>query len=126
MDAPRGKHSPADGVVPVIGWFGGYYKTKRFQNCDHIVWCHQRYRRAYGERGNCSRARRISFQPFPDIADLPPIDRASLSTPKDAKVLLTLSRLHPKKGLDVFLEALCQNAGLLCLARGQWPVAEGA
>ncbi len=52
-------------------------------------------------------AARACFVPtFPDIAALPPIDRLTLATPKDAKVFLTLSRLHPKKGLDTLLAAM--------------------
>jgi glycosyltransferase involved in cell wall biosynthesis len=39
---------------------------------------------------------------------MPAVERATLTTPKDAKVLLTLSRLHPKKGLDIFLQALAE------------------
>jgi hypothetical protein len=52
-------------------------------------------------------ADRAHFIPtFPDIAAQPPINRETLATPREAKVLLALSRLHPKKGLDTLLAAL--------------------
>ncbi len=90
---------------PVIGWFGGYYDPRHFKRCTHFVGV-TRDIVAHMVRNKVA-ADRASFIPtFPDIAALPAIDRALLATPKDAKVLLTLSRLHPKKGLDTFLQAL--------------------
>ena len=59
---------------------------------------------------------------FPDITDLPPIDRASLTTPPDAKVLLALSRLHPKKGLDTLLTALKDLPDCIAWLAGDGPL----
>jgi glycosyltransferase involved in cell wall biosynthesis len=91
--------------LPVIGWFGGYYNPRRFRRCEHFVGV-TRDIAAHMVKNGVPPERAHYIPTFPDIADLPPIDRAELDTPKDAKVLLTLSRLHPKKGLDIFLQAL--------------------
>lgn len=96
---PRGKPAPA------LGWFGGYYDPARFSRCDWLVGvtpdivAHMRARGVAAERS--------FFVPtFPSIEPAPPIARAALDTPTEARVLLALSRLHPKKGLDTLLDAL--------------------
>jgi hypothetical protein len=52
---------------------------------------------------------------------MPPIDRASLDTPGDATVLLTLSRLDPVKALDTMLEALKELPGVYLWIAGDGP-----
>jgi glycosyltransferase involved in cell wall biosynthesis len=89
----------------VVGWFGGYYDPRHFRRCSHIVGVTKDIV-AHMVRNGVAPDRAFFIPTFPDLADAPPIDRAALTTPKDAKVLLTLSRLHPKKGLDTFLRAL--------------------
>ncbi len=59
---------------------------------------------------------------FPVITPLPPLDRATLNTPSDAKVLLTLSRLHEKKGLDTFLRAVQGLPGCVAWLAGDGPL----
>jgi glycosyltransferase involved in cell wall biosynthesis len=91
--------------IPTIGWFGGYYDPRHFRRCGHFVGVTKDITVHMAKNG--VPASKAHFIPtFPDIAALPPIDRITLSTPKDAKVLLALSRLHPKKGLDTLLVAL--------------------
>jgi glycosyltransferase involved in cell wall biosynthesis len=93
------------GKKPVIGWFGGYYDPRHFRSCDHIVGVTQDIAAHMVKKG--VPAKHAHYIPtFPVIAPLPALDRETLDTPKDAKVLLTLSRLHQKKGLDTFLTAL--------------------
>jgi glycosyltransferase involved in cell wall biosynthesis len=89
----------------VIGWFGGYYNPRHFRSCTYFVGVTKDIVAHIIKCGVASeRARYIPT--FPDVATLAPIDRAQLATPKTAKVLLALSRLHPKKGLDILLTAL--------------------
>jgi glycosyltransferase involved in cell wall biosynthesis len=95
-DAPKPK---------VIGWFGGYYDPKHFRRCTHFVGVTQDIVEHMAKNGvppGCA----FFIPTFPAIAILPPTDRASLKTPREAKVFLTLTRLHPKKGLDTFLKAM--------------------
>ena len=91
--------------VPVIGWFGGYYDPKHFQSCERLVGV-TRDIVAHMVKHGVSRDCAHYIPTFPVITPLPSLDRASLDTPPSAKVLLTLSRLHEKKGLDTFLHAL--------------------
>ena len=52
-------------------------------------------------------ADRVHYIPnFCPVSPEPATDRASLDTPKGAKVLLILARLHEAKGIDVALRAL--------------------
>jgi glycosyltransferase involved in cell wall biosynthesis len=93
------------GQIPTIGWFGDYEDVPNFANCSYFAGCTQdlvRHMREYGVP-----AERAAYVPtFPSVEDLPPLDRATLDTPADAKLLLTLSRLHPTKGLGTLLLAL--------------------
>jgi hypothetical protein len=89
----------------VIGWFGGYYDPRKFQRCDWFVGVTSDIV-AHMVRNGVDPRHARHIPTFPDVADGPPVDRASLATPPDAKVLLALSRLHPKKGLDTLLGAL--------------------
>ena len=94
-----------DKSVPVIGWFGGYYDPAHFTKCTHFVGVTKDIAAHMVAKG-IPFARAFYIPTFPDIRELPPIDRKQFHTPAEAKILLTLSRLHPKKGLDVFLRAL--------------------
>ena len=98
---PRGKPAPA------LGWFGGYYDPARFARCDWLVGvtpdivAHMRARGVPADRS--------FFVPtFPAIEPAAAVSRAVLDTPEDARVLLALSRLHQKKGLDTLLDALAR------------------
>jgi len=90
---------------PNIGWFGGYYDPGRFGNCTHFVGVTNDIT-AHMVANGVPPDRATFIPTFPDIAPSPAIDRATLNTPDDVRVLLTLSRLHPKKGLDTLLTAL--------------------
>jgi glycosyltransferase involved in cell wall biosynthesis len=92
-------------AAAIIGWFGDYEAVSNFAGCDHFVGCTEdlvRHMQASGIAAeNCA-----YIPTFPSVDDLPPLSRASLDTPEDANLLLTLSRLHPTKGLDTLLLAL--------------------
>jgi glycosyltransferase involved in cell wall biosynthesis len=88
-----------------IGWFGDYEDVAHFASCRYFVGCTPDLVRHMREHGlpsaNCA-----YIPTFPSVDDLPPLDRARLDTPPGARLLLTLSRLHPTKGLDTLLLAL--------------------
>ncbi len=89
----------------VIGWFGDYEALPHFANCTHFVGVTKDLVRHMRDAGVA--ADRAAYIPtFPSVEDLPALDRAALDTPAEAKVLLTLSRLHATKGLDTLIKAL--------------------
>ena len=59
---------------------------------------------------------------FPTVDAAPAVDRASLATPADAVVLLTLSRLHEKKGLDILLQGLVDLPRCVAWLAGDGPL----
>ncbi len=112
---------PPGVTVPVIGWFGGYYDVRHFKSCRHFIGvtpdivAHQRAHGVPQERSH--------FIPtFPTLDLAPALDRTTLDTPADAKILLALSRLHPKKGLDVLLRALAQLPDCYLWLAGDGPL----
>lgn len=107
--------------VPVIGWFGGYYDPRHFKRCTHFVGVTKNIAAHMVKNGVA--VTHAEFIPtFPDIEALPPVDRLSLATPKEVKVLLALSRLHPKKGLDTLLTALQKMPDCYAWLAGDGPL----
>jgi glycosyltransferase involved in cell wall biosynthesis len=107
--------------VPVIGWFGGYYEPAHFRRCTHFLGVSRGIVEHMVERG-VPRATAHYVPTFPTIEAGPPVDRTTLGTPAEATVLLTLSRLHEKKGLDVFLAALARLPGCIAWIAGDGPL----
>src|SRR5262245_54399793 len=107
--------------VPVIGWFGGYYEPANFAHCSHFVGVTPAIVEHMIERG--VPATRAHYVPtFPTIEAAQPVDRDDLATPADATVLLSLSRLHEKKGLDVLLQALAELPACHAWIAGDGPL----
>jgi glycosyltransferase involved in cell wall biosynthesis len=107
--------------VPVIGWFGGYYEPMHFRRCTHFVGVTPGIVAHMIERGVPS-GKAYYVPTFPTVETGPQVDRAGLATPADATVLLTLSRLHEKKGLDVLLAALAELPGCIAWIAGDGPL----
>jgi glycosyltransferase involved in cell wall biosynthesis len=107
--------------VPVIGWFGGYYEPAHFRRASHFVGVTPGIVAHMIERGvPASKAHYVPT--FPTVETGPPVNRASLDTPAGAIVLLTLSRLHEKKGLDVLLAALAELPQCVAWIAGEGPL----
>ena len=92
----------------VIGWYGDYEEQeKHFSACTHFIGVtRDLVRHAYDHGAAPGTAHYVPT--FSSVEDAPALDRATLDTPADAKVLLTLSRLHQVKGLDIAIRALRQ------------------
>jgi len=96
---------PAWGNGPVIGWFGGYYDPQHFKRCTHFVGVTEAIVAHQVAKG--VPADHAFYVPtFPDVKDEKAASRGDLETPEDVPVILALSRLHQKKGLDTLLEAV--------------------
>lgn len=101
------RHTPR-GPWARIGRLGGYYSLKYYKGFDHLVANTEDI--ADWIVGQGWPAGRVSC--IPNFAAAPPdaapVDRASLSTPADAPLLLGMGRLHENKAHDVSLQALAQ------------------
>lgn len=104
-----------------VGWFGGYYKIPNYQNCDHLVGVtpdicrHQVMEGWPAEKAHVLRT-------FYLKEDAEPLDRREFETPEDVPLLLSLARLHPKKGLDVLLNALVKVPSAYLWIAGSGPL----
>ena len=58
---------------------------------------------------------------FGTLPDSPPVARASLATPEHARLVLVLSRLHEKKGIDTILRAVASLPGFYLWLAGEGP-----
>ncbi|MGB9154228.1 MAG: glycosyltransferase [Alphaproteobacteria bacterium] len=119
LSSPRSSLQPPTPII--IGWFGGYYDTDKFTNCAHLVGVTKDIV-AHMVKNGVPAACAHFIPTFPDVPALPPIDRATLATPRNAKVLLTLSRLHPKKGLDTMLASLQNLPDCILWLAGDGPL----
>lgn len=99
------RHTPK-GPWARIGRLGGYYNLKYYKDFDHLVantediadWI-------VGQgwpAGNVTCIPNFAAAPTQDVA----VDRASLTTPETAPLLLSMGRLHENKAHDVSLQAL--------------------
>lgn len=111
-------------TMPVIGWFGGYYEVANFPQCSHFIGVTPDIVRHQSEQGVA--AERCFFVPTFPVTEAPaqPLDRAALGAPPGATVLLTLSRLHPKKGLDTLVQAMKDLPDCVLWLAGDGPMRE--
>ena len=88
-----------------IGWYGGYYRPRRFANCQHHVAVTRDIADHIVRQGVDSKFVHV-LHIYAEFAPAPALNRAEFATPDDVPLLLSLSRLHRKKGLDVLIAAL--------------------
>jgi glycosyltransferase involved in cell wall biosynthesis len=88
-----------------IGRLGGYYDLKYYRGCDMLVGNTEDIVRWLVSQG--WPAHKCVYIPnFARAEDAAPVDRASLDTPADAPLILSMGRLHTAKAHDVTLQAL--------------------
>ena len=99
------RHTPK-GPWARIGRLGGYYNLKYYAGFDELVANTEDIAEWIVSQGwPAGRVRCIpNFAAVP--ADAQPAPRASLATPEDAPLLLSMGRLHESKAHDVTLSAL--------------------
>lgn len=90
----------------VVSRLGGYYKIKYFQNTDYFMTITPDIKNHLIKEGVQEQKIRHINNFAETEKNFTKIDRKDLNTPEDAKVVLTLSRLHDAKALDTLLHAL--------------------
>lgn len=105
----------------VIGWFGNYEDPKHFPHCHTFVGCTAAIRESTISQG-VAPERAFYIPTFPSVREEPAQNRATYQTPEDARVLLTLSRLHPKKGLDLLMRAMADSPNCYLWMAGDGPM----
>lgn len=96
---------PAEtGGAPVLGWFGGYYDLKRYRHCDFYAGVTRDIVRHIGEKSGAPE-RSFVIHTFGTLEPSPPVSRADFDIPEGAPIVLLLSRMHWKKGVDTLLQA---------------------
>lgn len=106
--------------APVIGWFGGYYDLKYYRTADYFMAVTQDICDTLIRNG-APQDRVFCNNTFGTLPDSPAIARATLQTPETATVVLVLSRMHWKKGIDTILTAIAQSPGLYLWLAGEGP-----
>lgn len=106
--------------APVIGWFGGYYDLKYYRTADYFMAVTQDICDTLVKNG-APKDRVFCNNTFGTLPDSPPVSRGQFGTPDDATVVLVLSRMHWKKGVDTILSAIAQSPGLYLWLAGDGP-----
>lgn len=88
-----------------IGWYGGYYKPERFANCQHHVAVTKDIADHIVRQGIDAKNVHV-LHIYAEFEAAKAVSRADFATPEDVPLLLSLSRLHPVKGMDVLLQAM--------------------
>ena len=106
--------------VPVLGWFGGYYKLKNYANCDFYMGVTRDVVRHIGEASGAP-DRTYLGHTFGSLDEAPAVKRKQFGLPEKKPLVLLLSRMHRKKGVDVLLEAAAQLPDMVFLLAGDGP-----
>jgi glycosyltransferase involved in cell wall biosynthesis len=105
-----------------VGRLGGYYDLKYYRRCDRLIGNTKDICAWIARQG--WPADRVSYLPnFVDASRAAPVDRATLDTPGDAKLVLALGRLHANKAFDVLLAALANVPQAYLWIAGEGPLA---
>jgi glycosyltransferase involved in cell wall biosynthesis len=104
---------------PVIGWLGGYYNLKYLKSADYLIGVTPKIREYLLQHG-IPPQRAFVCHTFGTLPEAPPVNRKSLGVPDGALLLLILSRLHRKKGIDTAVRAVAAlpNAHLCVAGEG--------
>ena len=88
-----------------IGWHSGYRGVERFRNCDYHIALTNDLKNHIIKQG-IKKNKIYELPIFTKKNNLKKINRGNFDTPKNKPLLLSLSRLHPVKGIDILLNAM--------------------
>jgi len=112
--------TPKQQDIPVLGWFGGYYDLKNYGACDFYMGVTRDIVRHIKEAsGRPDRA--YLGHTFGTLEPAPKVLKSDYGIPEDAPMVLLLSRMHWKKGVDLLLDAARDLPGVYFLMAGDGP-----
>jgi glycosyltransferase involved in cell wall biosynthesis len=110
--------TPRQSAIPVLGWFGGYYDLKNYQSCDFYMGVTRDIVRHI--KDHVARPDRAYVgHTFGTLE--PSLAAVDYGVPQGAKMVLLLSRMHWKKGVDLLLDAARDLHGVYFLLAGDGP-----
>ena len=111
---------PKNLSLPVLGWFGGYYKLKRYKHCDFYAGVSRDVHRYLVDETKTPE-KCFLLHTFGTLEENAPLTREQFDIPPDAPLILLLSRMHWMKGVDTFLRSLENLDGHYALLAGNGP-----
>jgi len=88
-----------------VARLGGYYNMKYYKNCHYLIANTEKIF-DYIRTSGVARANIRYLPNFVSDNQKKSVNKSIYSTPPDAKVILTLSRFHPNKGLEILIEGM--------------------
>ena len=112
--------TPKQHSIPVLGWFGGYYDLKNYTSCDFYMGVTRDIVRHIGEASGRPERAYVGHT-FGTLEESPPVTKADYGIPEDKKMVLLLSRMHWKKGVDLLMDAARDLPDTYFLMAGDGP-----
>ena len=104
-----------------IGWHSGYRGVKRFRACDYHIALTSELKKHIASQGiDHNKIYELPIYTHENISKQ--IVRKDFDTPEDKPLLLSLSRLHPVKGVDILLEAMVKIPEAFLWIAGSGPL----
>mgnify|MGYP000194466820 FL=1 len=104
-----------------IGWHSGYRGVERFRACDYHIALTSELKKHIALQGiNSNKIYELPIYTHKNLSNK--IVRKDFDTPEDKPLLLSLSRLHPVKGLDILLEAMVKIPEAFLWIAGSGPL----
>ena len=104
-----------------IGWHSGYRGVKRFRACDYHIALTSELKKHIASQGiDHNKIYELPIYTHENISNQ--IVRKDFDTPEDKPLLLSLSRLHPVKGIDILLEAMVKIPEAFLWIAGSGPL----
>jgi len=104
-----------------IGWHSGYRGVERFRACDYHIALTDELKKHVAQQGIDS-DKIYELPIYTNENKSKKINRKDFDTPDNKQLLLSLSRLHPVKGIDVLLEAMVKVPDVFLWIAGSGPL----
>lgn len=104
-----------------IGWHSGYRGVERFRACDyHIALTNELKKHIVLQGIDPDKIYELPI--YTNVNKSKKINRQDFDTPDDKQLLLSLSRLHPVKGIDILIEAMVKVPDVFLWIAGSGPI----